>query len=405
MYPLQDIVNEAFTLEGVEAAGIGATPPPSNVGSNSIAALLHSLHLGRPLQVLGSELLRLFQVESVQPATTVGARELPFVSAPLDVFKRVAQSDRGRSGDSSSSGKVLATPQSLAVNAADPRMLAIATSQGIREINVQHALIYRRRNRDNAFEDEEAASWAAGLHGFDTQEPGYLPSTTAAGRLNNEPQSPPTRALDASVQYLQQLSSNPYTTSLAAPAPKAVLAAILGGLLTPSSSALMPSVGLGVTSKVASLLGLTSSHTSHASSAFLQGGMARIYEGFVVGSAAQRAELAGNASQYSPERDVLATQLSAHPSLPMCQSHCSKQVARCVVCCAMLTLCSALLHASVAQMCLSPAPVVCFCGTSAGRHLWLSFPHAPPTTCCTPGWGIPLQRTAPRPPRPPRARS
>jgi hypothetical protein len=309
VYPLQEVVDSAFVVGGSPDGMLNGPATPAL----SMATLLHSLHLAEPLKLLGQELVRLFTVEGVM---VPGAREIPFTGLPLDIYRRGGHGS-GVGGGSSSSTKGVAIPQALAVNPADPRMLAIATSQGIREINVEHAIKYRRR-RDHQLEDDEEASFSAALHRFDAVAPGAQQAATGAVPSSREPMSPPSRAMDSASQLLNLCFTTPAVTTLAYPAPKAILAAMLGGLLSPGVQSSTGPANLFVTGKAAALLGLVPVSSSHASSSFLQGGLARVYEDFVA-AAPQRPELPGPASQMVHERDAPATHLTAHPSLPMCQ--------------------------------------------------------------------------------------
>lgn len=301
VYPLQEAIDAVFELTVSDGAAQAVATPAA-----STANLLHSLGLATPLKLLGQEVVRLFTLESV---VAPGAKEIPFTNAPLDVYKRGGV---GGSGGSGGSSKSVALPQALAVNPLDGNMLAIATSQGIREINVEHAVKFRRRDRDMQLQDDEEATWATALHRFDSVALGAQAAATAT---SSQPLSPPSRAQDHAENLLKLMYNTPGVTTLAYPAPKAILAALLGGTLTVGPPAATPTP-TNLSGKAAALLGLVPVQSSHAASSFLQGGLARVYEGFVE-AAPYKPEHAGAAVMQMQERDAPSTQLTAHPSLPM----------------------------------------------------------------------------------------
>eukprot|EP00743_Colponemidia_sp_Colp-15_P008961 GILK01009777.1.p1 GENE.GILK01009777.1~~GILK01009777.1.p1 ORF type:complete len:1392 (+),score=301.13 GILK01009777.1:304-4176(+) len=60
--------------------------------------------------------------------------------------------------------------RSICLNRVDPRYISAATAKGIREVNLEHCLRFRKRSPDGRILlDEENQSWEACLHRFDTE--------------------------------------------------------------------------------------------------------------------------------------------------------------------------------------------------------------------------------------------
>lgn len=272
IYPIEEIMDSCFQ-SSIDST-IAASQP------NSLSALIQSLHLEASLKLLSTEIIRLFAVENVGVS---GQQEIPFTSVPVDVYRKAMSSTSSGSGTT----KVLAIPQSIVVNPLDSRIIAIATSQGIREINVDHSMKYRRRGKDMNLEDEEENTFLNVLHRFDRME------TLAGGQ-----QGASKTMFDAANQLLNSYSSNYALTHTVYPQPKVLLAAILGEVY---SYGLPPPTG--------------PSKPVTPPQSYSVGGQTRVYEDFTSASLNEMNMLAKGG--VINERDIVATQLTSHPSLPM----------------------------------------------------------------------------------------
>eukprot|EP00808_Paulinella_micropora_P006197 g37828.t1 len=111
--------------------------------------------------------------------------------APLDIFKVLDTSKRD-------------LPLALAVNPTDPRFLVVASTFGLRELDLNLTLKYRPRDEQLRLLDDEETNWRACLHRFDALEAALKRQMTAAGSGPNSGVAVSTSAGTASVASVKR---------------------------------------------------------------------------------------------------------------------------------------------------------------------------------------------------------
>jgi len=314
IFPVQEVVEGAL----VTTAEFGQTERGIHMPT-----LIQGLELDRPLQLFADEIVRFVSIESVggsvagseenqqddatQPSNAAARTSHPFTHLPIDIYKRSGLAASSGLSSGSSGSKSLVIPHGLAVNPCDVRILALATSHGVREINIDHAIKYRQRGKDYSLDDEEEVDYWKALHRFDRMEGGFDTIITADASKN----------MEASKRIIQAHIENYTLTHLAYPQPKHILAAILNSLYIPGATD-SPALLLGQEGTIAfssipavNLVSASASSPLSASSSSFNSGN-RVYQDFV-SSSNQLSAAAGNIV----EREMPATHIAAHPALPL----------------------------------------------------------------------------------------